>query len=116
MEGLRPPIPQDALADGIVVVNVFDGGPKTRLTIRVGGRNPEPMVRTRRPDPFVTELFARYPEAKKPWVQAIPSSHIWTARLPADLPPGAHRVSVEGSDEYGRSIRSAAVLEVTRGG
>ncbi|MFC6790228.1 calcineurin-like phosphoesterase C-terminal domain-containing protein [Methylobacterium komagatae] len=116
MEGLRSPIPQDALADGIAVVNVFDGGPKTRLTIRVGGRDPEPMIRTRRPDPFVTELFARYPEAKKPWVQAIPSSHIWTARLPADLAPGAHRISVEGSDEYGRPIRSAAVLEVTRGG
>ncbi len=115
MEALRPPIPQDALADSLLVVNVFDGGPKTVLTYRVGSNAPAPLVRTRRPDPFVTELFARYPESKKPWVGAVASTHIWTARLPADLPPGAHRILVEGSDEYGRPIRSAAVLEVTRG-
>lgn len=115
MEALRPPIPQDALADSTLVVNVFDGGPKTQVTWRIGGGKAEPMVRTRRPDPFVTELFARYPDTKKSWVQAIPSSHIWTARLPADLPPGAHRITVEGSDEYGRPLRSAAVLEITRG-
>ncbi|MCJ2027133.1 calcineurin-like phosphoesterase C-terminal domain-containing protein [Methylobacterium sp. J-067] len=115
MEALRPPIPQDALADSTLVVNVFDGGPKTAVTWRVGDGSAEPMVRTRRPDPFVTELFARYPEAKKSWVQAIPSSHVWTARLPADLPPGAHRITVEGSDEYGRPFRSATVLEITRG-
>ena len=115
MEALRPPIPQDALADSILVVNVFDGGPKTSLSWRIGSGPAEPMVRTRRPDPFVTELYARYPDTKKAWVSAIPSSHIWTARLPADLPPGAHRITVEGSDEYGRPLRSAAVLEVTRG-
>ena len=115
MEALRPPIPQDALADSTLVVNVFDAGPKTSLTYRIGGQAPQPLVRTRRPDPFVTELFARYPDTKKSWVQAIPSSHIWTARLPADLPPGAHRITVEGRDEYGRPLRSAAVLEVTRG-
>lgn len=115
MESLRPPIPQDALADSTVVVNVFDGGPHTRLSIRIGDRDPEPMVRTRRPDPFVTELYARYPATKKSWVQAVPSTHVWTVPLPPDLPPGAHRIAVEGSDEYGRPLRSAAVLEVIRG-
>jgi hypothetical protein len=114
MEALRPPIPQDALADSLLVVNVFDGGPKTTLTFRLGSNAPVPLVRTRRPDPFVAELFARYPESKKPWVSATASTHIWTARLPADLPPGAHRITVEGRDEYGRPIRSAAVLEVIR--
>lgn len=115
MEALRPPITQDALVVSTLVVNVFDGGPRTTVSYRIGGRAPEPMARTRRPDPFVAELFARYPETKKAWVGAIPSTHIWTAPLPADLPPGAHRVTVEGSDEYGRPFRSAAVLEVTRG-
>ncbi|GJD35883.1 calcineurin-like phosphoesterase C-terminal domain-containing protein [Methylobacterium aerolatum] len=114
MEALRPPVSQDALAATTLVVNVFDGGPKTRLAYRLGSGAPVPMERTRRLDPFVVELFARYPETKKGWVQATPSTHIWTARLPDDLPPGAHRVTVEGTDEYGRPIRSAAVLEVTR--
>jgi len=105
-------VPQDALPDTTLVVNVFDGGPHTNLAVRVGERPPQAMTRTRRPDPFVSELFARYPETKKSWVQAIPASHIWTARLPDDLAPGAHRITVEGTDEYGRPIRSCAVLEV----
>ncbi|MDP4021236.1 calcineurin-like phosphoesterase family protein [Methylobacterium sp. NEAU 140] len=113
LHALRPPVPQDALADTEMVVNVFDGGPRTRLTCRIGDGPPLALTRTRRPDPFVTELYARYPDAKKSWVKALPSSHIWTARLPADLAPGAHRVIVEGSDEYGRPLRSAVVLEVT---
>ncbi len=112
VQGLRPPVPQDALPDTNLVVNVFDGGPRTNLSFRIGERSPLAMTRTRRPDPFVSELFARYPETKKSWVQAIPSTHIWTARLPDDLAPGAHRVTVEGTDEYGRPIRSCTVLEI----
>ena len=112
VQGLRPPVPQDALPDTTLVVNVFDGGPRTRLTVRIGDRPPLAMMRTRRLDPFVTELYARYPETKKSWVQATPSTHIWTARLPDDLAPGAHRVAVEGTDEYGRPIRGCAVLEI----
>ncbi|MCJ2016011.1 calcineurin-like phosphoesterase family protein [Methylobacterium sp. E-065] len=112
VQGLRPPVPQDALPDTNLVVNVFDGGPRTNLSFRIGERSTLAMTRTRRPDPFVSELFARYPETKKSWVQAIPSTHIWTARLPDDLAPGAHRVTVEGTDEYGRPIRSCTVLEI----
>jgi hypothetical protein len=113
VQGLRPPIPQDALADTTLVVNAFDGGPRTRLSVRIGNGEPTVLARTRRLDPFVVELFQRYPETKKNWVQATPSSHIWTARLPDDLAPGAHRVAIEGTDEYGRPIRACTVLEVT---
>ncbi|MGU3544441.1 calcineurin-like phosphoesterase C-terminal domain-containing protein [Methylobacterium sp. A52T] len=113
VQGLRPPVPQDALADTTLVVNVFDGGPRTRLAFWVGDAPPRPMARIRRPDPFVAELYERYPETKKSWVKAVPSTHIWTARLPDDLAPGAHRVTVEGADEYGRPIRGCTVLEVT---
>ncbi|MHB2205002.1 calcineurin-like phosphoesterase C-terminal domain-containing protein [Methylobacterium sp. CM6257] len=112
VQGMRPPVPQEALADTSLVVNVFDGGPRTSLVVRIGERAPVAMARTRRLDPFVAELFERYPEAKKSWVKATPSTHIWTARLPDDLVTGAHRVAVEGTDEYGRPIRSCTVLEV----
>lgn len=113
MQGLRPPVPQAGLSATDLVVNVFDGRPRTSLAYRIGGAAPVAMARTRRPDPFVTDLYARYPAARKSWVKAEPSSHVRAARLPADLAPGAHRVSVEGRDEYGRPIRSCAVLEVT---
>jgi hypothetical protein len=63
-------------------------------------------------DPFVAELFGRHPAQTKPWVKAEISSHIWTARLPADLAAGAHRVVVEATTEYGDVVRGRLALEI----
>ena len=76
------PISRDQLAAVTLVVNVFDGGPKTTVEYRIGARGPASMIRQTRPDPFVVEVFGRNPETMKPWVKAEPSSHIWVARLP----------------------------------
>jgi len=73
------------------------------------------MDRVIRLDPFVEEEFARNEATKKPWVKALPSSHIWSARLPGDLQPGTHCVAVRVIDEYGRQHRDNLVLEVTAG-
>lgn len=111
---LGSPIPVEALGSTDLVVNVFDGGPRTRVTLRLGGGHAAvPMVRTRQPDPFVTQVYARNMHTKKPWVSAIPSSHIWVARLPADLGPGTHRAGIEVVDEYGRTRHEAMIVEVT---
>ena len=71
-----------------------------------------PMQRTAMPDPYVAQLFAQSAAVQKPWVQAVPSSHVWRAPLPADLGPGAHRVTVRASDEYGRECVTHLLLEV----
>ena len=111
---LGSPIPIEAVGSTDIVVNVFDGGPRTRVTLRLGGGHAAvPMGKMRLPDPFVTQVYARNADTKKPWVSAIPSSHIWVARLPADLGPGAHRADVEVVDEYGRSRHQAMIIEVT---
>jgi hypothetical protein len=98
-----------------VVVNVFDGGPRTNVEYRVGRRDPVRMERVTRPDPFVEEEFARNEATKKPWVKAEPSSHIWSARLPADLDAGTHCVAVRATDEYGREHHAHLVVEITAG-
>ncbi|NEU13422.1 Cna protein B-type domain containing protein [Methylobacterium sp. BTF04] len=113
MQTLRSPVPQDSIGATDLVVNVFDGGPRTRVRYRIDGGDAVAMTRTRRTDPFVAELFLRYPETKKPWVKAEPSSHIWTARLSRTIGAGTHRISVEVQDEYGRPLQSDLVLEVT---
>ncbi|KQO51679.1 calcineurin-like phosphoesterase C-terminal domain-containing protein [Methylobacterium sp. Leaf85] len=113
MQTLRSPVPRESVGATNLVVNVFDGGPRTRVRYRIDDGPAVEMVRTRRPDPFVAEVFLRYPEAKKPWVKAEPSSHIWVARLGGDIPAGSHRITVEVRDEYGRPFSSAMVLEVT---
>ncbi len=109
---LGSPIARAALAGTSLVANVFDGGPRTKVTMRVGGAAVE-MTRKVVADPFVEEVFARNEATKKPWVKAEPSSHVWVARLPADLPAGTHRVVVDAVTEYGDAVSGRLALEVT---
>jgi hypothetical protein len=108
------PIAANELDACELVVNVFDGGPRTTVAYAIAGRRPMlvPMQRTAMRDPYVAQLFARSAAVQKPWVQAVPSSHVWKAPLPSDLGPGAHRVTVRASDEYGRERIAHMLLEV----
>jgi C terminal of Calcineurin-like phosphoesterase/N terminal of Calcineurin-like phosphoesterase/Calcineurin-like phosphoesterase len=114
-ELLGSPLPQTRVPATDVIVNVFDGGPRTSVEYRIGDRAPVAMQRVVRPDPFVHEVFARNETTKKPWVKAEPCSHIFAARLPADLAAGTHCVSVRVLDEYGREHRDHLIVEVTAG-
>jgi 3',5'-cyclic AMP phosphodiesterase CpdA len=107
------PIAQADAAATDLLVNVFDGGPRTKVEYRIGERSPVRMGRERRTDPFVKEVFARNQATKKPWVKAELCSHLWVARLPADLEAGTHCIRVRVTDEYGREHHDHLVLEVT---
>jgi hypothetical protein len=106
------PIAQDNAGGTDLVVNVFDGGPRTSVAYQIGERPAVRMERERRVDPFVREVFARNQATKKSWVKAEPCSHLWVARLPADLEAGTHCVKVRVTDEYGRAHHDHLVLEV----
>ncbi len=110
---LGSPVPRAALHASSLVANVFDGGERTKVTMRVGDRPPIAMTQESRPDPFVQEVFSRSPETVKVWVKAEKSSHVWSARLPDDLAPGAWPVIVEAIGEYGQPMSGRLVLEVT---
>lgn len=111
-ELLSSPLPQERASATNLIVNFFDGGPNTLVEYRIGKREPIKMDRVARLDPFVEEEFTRNEATKKPWVKALPSSHIWSARLPDDLQPGTHCIRVRVIDEYGREHRDNLVLEV----
>ena len=108
---LQPRLPAREVRAATVVANVFDGGPRTAVTLRVGDADPVPMARQAGPDPFVAEVYARNDATKKPWVQAVPCSHLWRARLPA-LSPGTYPLVVEAVNEYGRTLSTRLALEV----
>jgi hypothetical protein len=110
---LGSPVPRDALDASALIANVFDGGDRTSVRMVVGDRAPVEMTRRARPDPFVEEVFARNGATKKAWARADNSSHIWVARLPADLAPGTYRVAVEATGEYGQRLSGRLALEVT---
>jgi len=108
------PLRASALSGTKLVVDVFDGGPRTRLFYEIEGANmpPRSMQRVRMPDPQVVDVFARDRHTYKPWVEAVPSSHIWTASLPDNLAPGAYRLAVRGSNEFSAPIAGCMVLDV----
>ena len=106
-------LPRAAVASAKLIADVFDGGPKTLVTMTIGARAPIAMERKTMPDPFVAEVFARNEGTKKPWIKAEPSSHMWVARLPTDLTAGTHAVVVTARTEYGDVVSGRLALEVT---
>ena len=95
-------------------MNVFDGGPATRVSYEISalGAQATPMHRAAVSDPYIDRLFAEHASVQKPWVRAVPSSHIWKAPLPLGLRPGAHCVTVKAADEYGRRHSAHVLLEI----
>ena len=106
-------INEDQVAAAAVVVNLFDGGPRSRVRFRVGDGEWLDMRRKLAPDPSYLELTERHVAAIKPWVEPRPSTHLWTADLPDDLGPGTHLVSVAATDEFGGIHHGHKVLEIT---
>jgi hypothetical protein len=113
--GLASRVPVDALEGCEIIANVFDGGPRTRVSCQVAGvdSSPRPMQWVSARDPFVVAQLQRTGAVRKPWVKPVSSSHLWTVPLPAGLTPGAHRVTVRAADEYGRQHTAHIILEVT---
>jgi hypothetical protein len=110
---LTGPLAADRAGSTRVVVNLFDGGPRSKVEMAVGEDAFRPLQRVERLDPFVVEVYARNGETKKPWVQAANSTHLWQATLPATLGPGTYRMTVRAIDEYARPHEGSMVLEVT---
>ena len=96
-----------------VIVNLFDGGPNSRVTFRIDGGPEQPMRRVRRPDPYMVENFIRNADTKKSWLRAAPSSHLFSADLPDDLAAGTYTLSVQAVDEFGRTHHGHSILEIT---
>lgn len=102
----------DQVAATDVYVNLFDGGPRSRVEFTIAGHGPIAMERVRRIDPWVNELFLRHVATKKPWVKAELSTHVFVAGLPEDLGPGVYTLTVRASDEFGRVHHAHQVVEI----
>ena len=95
-----------AAHDSRMIVNVFDGGPHTRVSCDVacnGMTHTIKLERSKALDPHIVETFAANKSLLKPWVAAAPSSHIWSAALPASLIAGGLEGALRVSGEYGET-------------
>ena len=106
---------QDELAAASIMVNLFDGGPKSQVSYRINDGAYRPLERNLRKDPYLLEQFVRHAADTKSFVQATVSTHLFEADLDAELPPGVHTVTVRAADEFGRIHHGHAVLEITAG-
>ena len=106
-------INEDQVAAASVVVNLFDGGPRSTVRFQVNDGAWADMRRVARSDPSYLEWAERHSAVIKPWVEPRPSTHLWVADLPDDLGPGTHLLSVAATDEFGASHHGHKVLEVT---
>jgi hypothetical protein len=96
-----------------LLVNLFDGGPRSRVEFRVDDGPYQPMARVSRPDPYMIEVFARNEATRKSWLQATPSSHLFAADVPDTLGPGTYTVTVRATDEFGRVHHGHRIMEIT---
>ena len=116
-EGPRPlgcQIAPHQLPHARLVVDIFDGGPRTDVRIEIEGPQHKalPLQKSVAPDPFVIDFLAANPLTCKPWFEAAPCSHLWSAPLPPDLVPGIHRVTVRARDQYGADLLAHLLIEV----
>jgi len=111
-----PPIALSALDGAHLVVNLFEGGPKSNVAWRLNRQTSwRPATRVAAKDPYCVELFARNSATVKPWVTPQISTHLWQAALPSDLVAGTHRIEVRSRDEYGVETTAQLVFEVLEG-
>lgn len=101
----------DQLSGAQVYVNLFDGGPRSRVFVRIGDRAEQELTRSIENDPFAEELFFRA-EGVRLNLTASPSTHLWKGPLPQDLPAGVHIVTARAIDEFGVEHHTRAILEV----
>ncbi|MBH79786.1 MAG: hypothetical protein CMQ49_04655 [Gammaproteobacteria bacterium] len=71
----------DEVAAASIVVNLFDGGPKSNVSYRINDGDYMPLERVLRKDPCILEQYGRHRDVKKSWVQASASTHLFEADL-----------------------------------
>ena len=105
----------DELGAAAILVNLFDGGPRSEVAYRINDGEYRPLERVLREDPYILEQYNRHRAVKKSWVEATPSTHLFEADLDDDIAPGIHTVTVRAVDEFSRVHHAHAVLEITVG-
>ena len=98
-----------------VYVNIFNGGTKSAVEMRVGG-DWHSMTYTREVDPLLKKVYDYEAAVKeRPWRQLSKpkaSTHLWKLPLPEGLTPGSHLVEVRTKDMFGKKHTGRRIVRV----
>jgi hypothetical protein len=103
---------QKELSGHQINVNVFAGTPRTEVTYRLNNGPVTGMTRKIMKDPFFEKLVKENPGSFMDWMEAVNSSHIWTAPLPDNLQPGLHRLEITVRDQQGNVFTAYRLFEM----
>lgn len=96
-----------------ILVNVFDGGPRTKVWIEVADHR-HILDRVHATDPYVIDLYRQAGKSLKYWVRPEASSHLWAlagSTLPADALAAARLTII---DEFGRiKVKDTQLVKMT---
>lgn len=101
-----------------VWVNVYNGSEKSKVEMQLGGMTSWiEMERKVAVDPYFQRLFDAEqkmdPPPKPRLTKPIESTHLWTAKLPADLKPGYYNLNVKTVDMHDRVFYDKRLFRVT---
>lgn len=99
-----------------ILVNIFAGSEKSRVTFTVDGQTESPLERVITADPLMVQLWDEREDsdsAAKPSREVL---HLWTGKLPADLSPGLHSLVIRELDQYGTLHSAASLFEIPTSG
>ncbi|MGD1891957.1 MAG: calcineurin-like phosphoesterase C-terminal domain-containing protein [Cyclobacteriaceae bacterium] len=110
-------VPHNQRTSAGIYVNFFQGSEKASLRYRVDGRDWENMNYTVALDPAFQGMLHEwdYTEELMPGRRpsnAVPSRHLWQARIPNDLELGEHTVEVEATDMFGRTFTQTSTYRI----
>ena len=97
-----------------VWVNVYNGSEQSSVQMSID--NDGGWIELEKqivPDPHFVELYERDAGIKLSLAKPTVSYHLWTGKLPAEIPPGAHLVRVKTTDRHGRTYHAHRSLRVT---
>lgn len=100
-----------------VFVNFYLGREGDRVRYRINERPWDTMQYRARPDPSYMKawLAHNYGDAAPngaPLPAPEPAHHLWSARLPAGLPPGEHTLTIEAKDSWQRTFTEQTTFRV----
>ncbi len=100
------------LADTPVLVNVFNGSPRSTVEMAVGEAGAWVEMRLA---PQVDPLYSRVAREQSAQ-RGSRCSHIWEGRLPAGLAPGGHPIRIRTTDLHGQVFTSSRIIRVRENG
>lgn len=118
---------EDQWPDPEVEVNVFDGGERHEVEVRIDDGTFTPMdynpprfgltdgEPNRNLDPYIVRLYRELLGTDEQPARPQPSSHLWTAPLPDGLPLGTHELTIRSTDPYGQVSESSESFEIVAG-